>query len=97
MKRTHASYPFADDTEPGQHPQLQLRLNTRDSSHTCTIVTAGRVPLAIADIYVEYRDGQVVLYVWDETDVCRDPTERIVLIEIPHEAIELAKKEARGE
>lgn len=43
---------------------------------------------ALADVYVEYNEGQVVLYVWDENDVLGDPTYRIVLIEDVAAAIE---------
>jgi hypothetical protein len=76
-----------DDAVP-----LQAQINLNDWYVQVSIVSPLNHYL-LADVYVEYYNGQVVVHVWNERDVDMDPTARIVLIENPRELVEERERE----
>lgn len=77
-------------------PELRKDRPNGDSYAGVGVYTkAGDVMLLLADTHVEYNeDGQVILYVWDEsTAIEGEPSHRIVLIRDVSRAVERALEE----
>lgn len=67
-------------------PPLFLEI-LRDDNTAALTIKDDQSGETIADVYLEYREGQVTLYAWNEEDFDDEPTARIVLIENPNEAL----------
>lgn len=51
----------------------------------------------LADVYVEYYDGEVKMYAWNNLDIWNDPTVELDLLEDPRAAIEAALQQIEEE
>ena len=95
MKLNPIRKPFTNSPDtPGHEDAIPLVLVLESwLDHGMTLSVRDEKDNMLADVYLEYKDGQVALYVWDEDDVFDEHTAKHVLIENPREASRKAQED----